>query len=69
MANSSPGILISELMSGDGPHASIADDFLHRTCTRCGQPVDGDFILLNGAYHCRDCMSSSWRSSIQAEAS
>jgi len=62
MSNSSPGILISELTSGDGPYARVADDFLHRTCSRCGQPVEGDFVLLNGAYHCRECMSRSWRS-------
>lgn len=36
-----PGILITDLMSGDGPHLDLAEHFLLRRCDRCGGQTGG----------------------------
>ena len=60
MANSSPGLLISELKE-DGPFSSAADDFLYRMCGDCRLPVDGDLVTAGGTYLCRACMGKAWK--------
>jgi hypothetical protein len=35
-----PGVLMTDLLSGDGPHSRVADQFLVSTCRECRGPVD-----------------------------
>lgn len=51
-------MLITELMSGDGPFLRGAEDFVARVCTGCGRAVDRDGQHYEDGYYCVSC---SWR--------
>jgi hypothetical protein len=50
-----PGILVHELFSGDGPHTSLADDFLTNRCTSCSRVVGRDGIYHDIGHLCTPC--------------
>jgi hypothetical protein len=50
-----PGILVRELLSGDGPHVGVAEDFVTNTCTGCGRPVPRDGVHHEAGYLCTHC--------------
>ncbi len=50
-----PGVLIRDLLSGDGPYARVAEDFLTGTCSGCGRPVERDAIHHDSGYLCAPC--------------
>ena len=53
-----PGILISDLMSGDGPHLEMAEHFLSRRCEICGDATTGQLVSQDHRWHCSDCLSA-----------
>ena len=53
-----PGILISDLMSGDGPHQASADHFLLRRCEVCGYRTNDLLIAIEERFHCESCVSN-----------
>lgn len=53
-----PGILISDLMSGDGPHRSMAEHFLKRRCEVCDSTTTGQLVIHGDRWHCADCVSA-----------
>ncbi len=57
----SNAVLISDLLSSDGPHARIADDFVRARCTQCGQPVAHDPRYDEWGAYCADCWSRQHR--------
>lgn len=38
----SNAILVSQLLSQDGPHGRVADDFVKARCAECGSPLQHD---------------------------
>jgi len=55
---SGPGILTSDLLSGDGPHIGPAEDFVHLTCANCRSA--GELFQASGGYVCARCLSRFW---------
>lgn len=53
-----PGILISDLMSGDGPHLAMAENFVLRRCEVCGGQTTGQLVCQDQRLHCAACLSS-----------
>jgi len=50
-----PGVLLSELFSGDGPHARMAEEFLAGQCRECRGPVDPRGLGTEGGSVCSVC--------------
>ncbi|MDX1690018.1 MAG: hypothetical protein R3290_03230 [Acidimicrobiia bacterium] len=51
-----PALLLRELFSGDGPYASIAEDFVASICSACGGRVDREGAEHHDAgYLCSSC--------------
>lgn len=50
-----PGVLLSELFSGDGPFVAVAEDFLASICTACGRTVDRNGVHDGRGYYCSAC--------------
>lgn len=57
---SAVGVLVTELVYGDGPHTDLANEFLHQTCVRCRQELQGSPHVMERGYHCRDCLIGVW---------
>lgn len=55
----SQAVLVRDLLSGDGPYAPIADDFLSGMCTLCSQPVEHEYPFIAGGYVCEPCADLS----------
>lgn len=55
----SQAVLVRDLLSGDGPFAPIADDFLSGMCTLCSQPVDHDYPFVADGHMCEACAALS----------
>lgn len=51
-----PGLLLSELMSGDGPHLEMAESFVLRRCDQCGSRTTGELTIAGGGWHCARCL-------------
>ncbi len=54
----SRAVLVSDLFRGDGPFASIAEDFLTLRCGFCGHPVDGDAHFTPDGFWCGPCATA-----------
>jgi hypothetical protein len=50
-------ILLRDLLGGEGPYPSLADDFLDRRCSRCRGRVDDEARFYDRSYLCPEC----WR--------
>jgi len=48
-------VLLSELLSGDGPFRQVADDFLASVCTGCGRTVDRNGVHDGRGFFCSPC--------------
>lgn len=48
-------VLITDLLSKDGPHTRVADEFLRATCSRCGQPLTLDPRYDEWGPYCTEC--------------
>ena len=53
-----PGILITDLMSGEGPHQASADNFLLRRCEVCGFRTRDQLVVENDRFQCESCIST-----------
>jgi len=52
---SRPGILVRELLGGDGPFLVAADAFLACRCACCGRGVERTAVQQGDAYYCPTC--------------
>ena len=50
-----PAVLITELLSGDGPFVRMAEAFLSSVCTGCGRSVPRDGTYHLDGYYCPVC--------------
>jgi len=50
-----PGLLIAELLSGDGPHTVLAESFLSSICAGCGRNIDRTAMRHEDAFYCAMC--------------
>jgi hypothetical protein len=50
-----PGVLLSELFSGDGPYVAVAEDFVAAVCAGCGRTVDRNGVHDGRGYYCSTC--------------
>jgi hypothetical protein len=50
-----PGVLLTELLSGDGPFTAVAEDFVASICTSCGRTVDRHGVHDDRGYYCSAC--------------
>ena len=48
-------MLVTDLLSEDGPFHRAADDFLASVCSRCGRPVERDGMHFGDGYFCTPC--------------
>lgn len=51
----SNAVLITDLLSQDGPHARVADDFVRAACAQCGQPLNHDPRYGEWGAYCARC--------------
>lgn len=51
-------VLVSELLSHDGPFVDVAEDFVLGRCGRCASDVDGDAFFLDVGFVCGACARS-----------
>lgn len=51
-----PGLLLSELMSGDGPHQEMAESFVLRRCDQCGTRTTGELTTVGSGWQCARCL-------------
>lgn len=51
----SNAILLADLLSQDGPHIRIADDFVRAVCAHCGQPLTDDPRFGEWGAYCAAC--------------
>lgn len=62
MSNGSrPAVLLSDLMSGDGPHRDLADRFVSGRCIRCGAIVREVRRETTDRGLCEDCATTQVR--------
>lgn len=54
----SNAILLSDLLSQDGPHQRAADDFVRAQCTVCGQPLAHDPRYGEWGAYCSSCWAT-----------
>lgn len=52
-----PGVLLQDLISGDGPFTAIADGFVNRRCDVCHGRTSGQLVLVGERLQCAGCMS------------
>jgi hypothetical protein len=52
-------ILVSDLLSKDGPHARVAEDFLVARCTGCGTQLAHDPRYGEWGAYCSNCWAES----------
>lgn len=57
-------VLVSELLTHDGPFGDVAEDFVLGRCTRCRSDVDGDAFFLDIGFVCGACARSVQPASI-----
>ena len=57
----SQAVLVGELISGDGPHLPLADDFIAQRCSNCAVPGGDDLQFVQLAYLCADCAGLAHR--------
>ena len=50
-------ILITDLLSQDGPHTRVADDFVRAQCAHCGQPLDHEPRYGEWGAYCTGCFT------------
>jgi len=53
--HSRPGILMAELLGGDGPYLAAADAFLACRCVCCGRGVERTAVQHGDEYYCPTC--------------
>ena len=53
--SSRPGLLVTELLSADGPFVVAADAFLALRCARCGSGVERTAVQDGDIYYCPTC--------------
>ena len=63
---SRPGLLVTDLLSADGPFVAAADAFLALRCARCGSGVERTAVQDGDAYYCPACWLGSVRVSSAA---
>ncbi len=51
----SNAILVSELLSSDGPHERVADDFVRARCAGCGDALSHDPRHGEWGSYCTTC--------------
>jgi hypothetical protein len=54
----SRAVLVRELLRGDGPFLTIADDFVAHRCGFCSQPVGEDPRFTADGYWCAACATA-----------
>lgn len=52
---SRPGLLVTDLLSADGPYLAAAEAFLALRCARCGRGVERSAVQEGDAYFCPTC--------------
>ncbi|HSQ37953.1 MAG TPA: hypothetical protein VLS92_08680 [Acidimicrobiia bacterium] len=63
---SRPGLLVTDLLSADGPFVAAADAFLALRCARCGSGVERTAVQDGDTYYCPTCWLGSVRGSSAA---
>lgn len=58
MPTSHPGVLIADLLSGDGPFVRLAEDFVALVCGDCRSEASSRLIAVDGRFLCGDCYST-----------
>ncbi len=53
----SQAVLVSDLLSGEGPHLGIAEAFVMQECSMCSAPVGEDAEFAADGYLCDACTS------------
>jgi len=61
LPSSRPGLLVSDLLSADGPFVAAADAFLALRCARCGSGVERTAVQHGDVYYCPACWLGSVR--------
>ncbi len=54
-----PGLLVSELIAGDGPHVEMAESFVLRRCERCGSRTGGELAISQDGWTCSSCLTTA----------
>ncbi len=49
-------VLVSELISGDGPYVAVADDFIASRCSVCAHDAGDDAFFLDEGFVCGTCV-------------
>jgi hypothetical protein len=49
-------VLVTELLTHDGPFVVIADDFVAARCSRCGGEAGDDAYFLEAGFLCGPCV-------------
>ena len=57
--HSPPGVLVAELLAGDGPYLAAAEAFLACCCARCGRGVERVGVQQGDSYFCPTCWAES----------
>ena len=57
--HSRPGVLVAELLGGDGPHFAAAEAFLACRCALCGRGVECTAVQHGDDYYCPTCWAST----------
>ncbi len=57
--HSPPGILVAELLGGDGPYLDAAEAFLAFRCACCGRGVERTAVQCDDAYYCPACRAGA----------
>ena len=50
-----PGLLVGDLLSGDGPYLAAAEAFLACRCAWCGRGVERTGVQDGDHYYCSTC--------------
>ena len=48
-------VLVSQILSQDGPHTRVADDFVRAQCAGCGSPLAHDPRYGEWGAYCTTC--------------
>lgn len=51
----SVAILVSDLLTAEGPYDRVADDFIEASCTTCGAGDLSELRFRNGGFLCDPC--------------
>ncbi len=52
-------VLVADLLTKDGPHGRVADDFVSSRCTRCGVELSHDPRYGEWGAYCPNCWAES----------